>query len=171
MILIVFGLPGTGKTYFARRLAEEINASYFNTDQVRKELHLEGQYDQKSKTQVYDQIRNKLEEVSGNGKDVIVDGTFHLTAVRDAFIDQARKLDEPIAFVEMKASDKTIEKRMQSEREHSDADYKVYLQVKYDFEEMNEPHLVLVSEVQPIDEMIKNTKSYLDAKRTDSESH
>ncbi len=166
MILIVFGLPGTGKSYFSRKLAEEIGAEYLNTDQVRKELHLEGQYDQKSKTRVYDHIRNRLEEVTRGGKDVIVDGTFHRIPVRDAFIERAKKLDQPVAFIEMKASDQTVEKRMKSEREFSDADYKIYLQIKYDFEEMHEPHLTLVSEVQPIDEMLKTAKSYIDAKRT-----
>jgi len=35
MIIIVFGLPGSGKSYFASKLAERINARYINSDVIR----------------------------------------------------------------------------------------------------------------------------------------
>ncbi len=35
MIVLVYGLPGTGKSYFSRYLAKEIKASYYlNTDTI-----------------------------------------------------------------------------------------------------------------------------------------
>ena len=38
MIVIVFGLPGSGKSYFASHLASMINADYINSDKVRRTM-------------------------------------------------------------------------------------------------------------------------------------
>ena len=35
MKILVFGLPGAGKTTFAKRLIEGTNFAYFNADEVR----------------------------------------------------------------------------------------------------------------------------------------
>jgi predicted kinase len=35
MIVLVYGLPGTGKTFFARHFAKETGAVHLNTDLVR----------------------------------------------------------------------------------------------------------------------------------------
>jgi len=38
MVIIVFGLPGSGKTWFAKTLAARIKAVYISTDQLRNSL-------------------------------------------------------------------------------------------------------------------------------------
>ena len=42
MVVIVFGLPGSGKSYFASRLAGIISADYINSDRVRREIPIPG---------------------------------------------------------------------------------------------------------------------------------
>ena len=37
MILIIFGLPGTGKSYLSEQMAEKTEAVWLNTDKIRKE--------------------------------------------------------------------------------------------------------------------------------------
>ena len=39
MIIQVIGLPGAGKTTFAKELADRINAIHLNADEVRAELN------------------------------------------------------------------------------------------------------------------------------------
>ena len=38
MLLLVVGLPGTGKSYLAERIAGEIGADILRTDEIRKGL-------------------------------------------------------------------------------------------------------------------------------------
>jgi len=38
MIIVICGLPGTGKTTIAKKLAPIINAIVLSTDKIRKEL-------------------------------------------------------------------------------------------------------------------------------------
>jgi predicted kinase len=50
MTVIVFGLPGSGKSYFATRLAELLNASYISSDQLRMQLYAKRTYTEKGET-------------------------------------------------------------------------------------------------------------------------
>jgi predicted kinase len=53
MVIVVYGLPGTGKSWLSRRLAREFHAIHLNTDIVRDELGKKGDYSQASRYQVY----------------------------------------------------------------------------------------------------------------------
>ncbi|HQU60481.1 MAG TPA: AAA family ATPase, partial [Saprospiraceae bacterium] len=53
LLVVVLGLPGTGKTTFARMLAQRLGALHFNTDIIREELGLKGQYGEVAKQRVY----------------------------------------------------------------------------------------------------------------------
>lgn len=44
MIILVAGLPGPGKSYFAEKLAGILSAVYLNTDRIRLALHAAGKY-------------------------------------------------------------------------------------------------------------------------------
>lgn len=167
MIVIVFGLPGTGKSYFSKHLAQATGAVYLNTDIVRQELGLQGRYDEESKQRVYRELLQRMTDHISEKRDVIVDGTFHKRSAREPFIRRSDELQEDLFLIEMKAGDRTVKRRMQTEREYSEADYKVYLQIKYDFEPVDLPRLILYSDVQSLDEMIEKTKDYLYEQRTD----
>jgi predicted kinase len=49
MIVIVFGLPGSGKTHFASWFANLINAEYINSDRLRKQRTAPAKYPEKEK--------------------------------------------------------------------------------------------------------------------------
>lgn len=161
MIIMIFGLPGSGKSYFARHLQKEIDAIYFNTDIIRRELNLNGVYNEESKQKVYDKL---VEEVSGQldkGFDVIVDGTFHKQRRRESFRGIARKKSIEIYFIEIKASERTIRKRIEKKRKDSEADFEVYRNIKNEFDPFSESHLILRSDKESINDMIIKTKKYI----------
>jgi len=91
MLIMVVGLPGTGKSTFARELAQVINGNHFNTDMIRDSLNLRGSYDKESKQRVYDELLLRTEETLKSGGIAIVDGTFYLHSLRKTFIDLAEK--------------------------------------------------------------------------------
>jgi predicted kinase len=77
MIIVVFGLPGSGKSYFARHLQKKIDASFLNTDMIREELNIKGRYGEETKQRVYDEIKKRTTYHLEMGRNVLVDGTFH----------------------------------------------------------------------------------------------
>lgn len=167
MIVIVFGLPATGKSYFSRQLAGETGAAYLNTDIVRKELNLQGLYTAESKKRVYDRLMQQAGQKIREHQIVILDGTFQRKESRMRFREKALDWDQPVRFIEMKANDRTVMDRISGEREFSEADLKVYLQIKYSFEKMEESHLVLQSDALSLEEMIDKAKAYIYEKGTD----
>ena len=88
MVVFVFGLPGTGKSYFASRLAKMIDASYVNSDRVRKELFAQRAYSDHEKKVVYDTMLVKTKEAIAMGQNLVLDATFHKKETRDTFMKQ-----------------------------------------------------------------------------------
>ena len=75
-----------------------------------------------------------------------------------------------IFFIEVKAEETVIRKRLQEKRVDSEADFEVYKKVKKQWEPLNEDHLVLQSTDDNINEMLYKAADYLhlkDDKRTD----
>lgn len=161
MIIIVFGLPGTGKTYFSEYLANEIDAVHLNTDKVRHALNKQEQYDKKTKQLVYDRLKNEMVANIKKGFNVIVDGTFHKKAKRRQFIEKSLNLDQKLYFIQIKTTDAIAKKRLQKRRDFSEADFKVYQQIKYEFEPFNAAHLELWSDDGNIKNMIERAKVYI----------
>lgn len=141
MIVLVFGLPGTGKTYFSKHLAKEIEAKHLNTDMIREKLNKKGDYSERAKQQVYETLFQETLKTVNGGWSVIVDGTFHLAKRRRQLVKLANETNTKIFFIEMKASEKTIVGRLKQHRDFSEADLKVYRQIEQQFEPETENRL------------------------------
>jgi predicted kinase len=161
MIILVFGLPGTGKTYFAERLAKKIDAVHLNTDIVREKLHFKGHYDEKTKQQVYNELFKQAQMEFKKGADVIVDGTFHLSRRREQLENLMKEENMKIHYIEIKASEKTARKRLKKSRKHSEADFNVYEKIKNEFESLEKDCLELWSDREDIEEMINKAQKYI----------
>lgn len=72
-LLILYGFPGTGKTYFARQLSENIQAAHLQADRVRAELFEELRHD-KQENDIVNQLMDYMtEEFLTAGLSVIYD--------------------------------------------------------------------------------------------------
>lgn len=160
MIILVFGLPGSGKTYFSKHLAAEINAIHLNTDKIRHKYNKQGQYDEKSKQYVYDMLKQEMLKTLQQSSEVIVDGTFYKHSKRKQFIEKAREQQQIIKFIEIKANEQTIKQRMKNRKGLSEADYSVYQHIKNMFEPLDSPHLVLWSE-NNMTTLVEKAKEYI----------
>jgi len=158
MIIIVFGLPGTGKSYLAREFAGRTGAAWLNTDIVRKEMGKQGQYDSETNRRVYEELLKKTSEAARLKEDVLVDGTFRKNKYRLMFKKEAEKLGQKLLFVEMKAGDQTVKERMEKNRRYSEAGYGEYLMIRDKFENMNEKHPVIWSDRLGKEEVIDKLK-------------
>jgi len=164
MIVIVFGLPGSGKSYFASRLAGMINAEYINSDKVRKTMFETSSYSKKEKLAVYNEMISQIAETVRKRENVVLDATFYKNDVRKRFVNEVENNDG-IIFIEIWAEEHLIRERLKRPRKHSEADFKVYKKIKKQWEPLKQTHLILQSTDDNIRDMLEKTADYLHLKK------
>jgi len=160
MIVIVFGLPGSGKSYFASRLASVIGADYINSDRVRKEMLAKRTYSNQEKKKVYDKMLITMKEDREQKRNVVLDATFHKKETRELFMKEMAEKGG-IYFIEVTSTENVIKERLKNGRPDSEADFKVYQMISRESDPMTQPHLVLQSTNDNIDEMLQKACDYL----------
>jgi len=90
-LLMLYGFPGAGKTYFARQFSEKIQVAHLQADRIRAELFEEPRYD-KQETDVVMQLMNYMaSEFLNAGVSVIYDVNAMRAGQRRALRELARK--------------------------------------------------------------------------------
>ncbi|MDO6429497.1 AAA family ATPase [Flavitalea sp. BT771] len=160
MIIVVMGLPGSGKSYFASRLATLIGADYINSDRVRTGLFSGTTYSQREKLMVYEEMLTRAVRAAHEDKHVVLDATFYTNEIRTMFSTALQDLDE-LSFIEVVADEGLIRERLRTQREDSDANYAVYMEIKEEWDPFTGDHLVLRSTDDNIDNMLDEAVKYL----------
>jgi aminoglycoside phosphotransferase family enzyme/predicted kinase len=147
-LVLVGGLPGTGKSTLARGLAAQGNLSLIRSDVVRKDLaglseetpassrFGEGIYAPAWTARAYGECLHRADALLFEGKRVVVDATFAEEEKRRAFLDAAARLCVPAILFLCRAEPQTV--RLRLEHRHcdvSDADWSVYLEAAERWEE------------------------------------
>ena len=161
-LLIITGLPGTGKTTVARALAQRMQVKHFNTDMIRQEMELRGRYDQKTKEHVYSILLERTRKALRDGSSVVVDGTFYQAKLRAEFNHLAEAQGAMIHWIELWADPQLIRQRVSKKRAYSEADYEVYLKIKASYEPIQGPYLSLQSNNSNLVQVLDEIFSYLD---------
>lgn len=74
LLILLYGYPGSGKTYFARQLAENFAAAHVHSDRIRGELFETPRYDQEENMVVEQLMDYMTGEFLTSGLSVIYDG-------------------------------------------------------------------------------------------------
>lgn len=88
---MLYGFPGSGKTYFARQLAENLGAVHLQSDRVRFELFEEPRYDKQENEIVSHLMEYMSEEFLKAGLSVIYDGDATKAGLRREIREVARE--------------------------------------------------------------------------------
>jgi aminoglycoside phosphotransferase family enzyme/predicted kinase len=168
MIIVVFGLPGSGKSYLAQHLSRMLHAVYITSDAVRKELFMHPSYSEKEKKMVYDEMLKRIAE-SEFHKEVVVDATLSDIRIRQEFISKVKDI-APVYFIEVTADEVLIKQRLSNSRNNSDADFEVYEKTKSTWQPFAEPHLVLHSKNDNITEMLEAISDYIFSREMNREN-
>lgn len=135
MIIIIHGLPGSGKSYVAKILSDTLNGIYLSSDEIRKRLLNNLNYEVSERELIYRTMSLFIEKLSGNNP-VIVDGTFSKNIFRNHFTSLAEKMGDKIYFIRCVCSDSTSIERIANRKDTlSDATANVYYMIKKEWEE------------------------------------
>jgi predicted kinase len=148
-LLLVAGLPGTGKSRLAQGLADRAGFCLIRSDMVRKELaglSPEGQtplrlpeshYTPEWNERTYAECLRRAEQLLFEGKRVLVDATFREEQQRQTFLEVAVRWGVPACLLLCQAERETVRRRLQERQgDASDADWSVYLQVAESWEDI-----------------------------------
>jgi predicted kinase len=88
---MLYGFPGSGKTYFARQLSDHIQAAHLQADRIRSELFEQPRYDKQENDVVAQLMEYMAQEFLAAGVSVIYDTNAMRAAQRLALRDLARR--------------------------------------------------------------------------------
>jgi hypothetical protein len=145
-LILVCGLPGTGKTTVAEAIAAKTKAYVLSTDVIRKEIIDKPEYSEKEKELVYNLIFGMAQQMLGSSKSVLVDGTFYRKDLRDNVREIADAMKSEFIVVEVVCDESVIRKRLDRRCKTcctSDADFSVYQKLKKSFEPIKEKHFTI----------------------------
>lgn len=144
MLVVVCGLPGTGKSTVSRRVADRIDGRLVRTDVVRKELFPDPEYTSAESSAVYAEVLERARETLSEGGRVVLDGTFRRRELRERVAGVAVDCGRPYRFVRVECDEAVVRERIAvREDDESDADFEVYKLLKAEFEPLDGEHIVV----------------------------
>lgn len=162
-LVLVGGLPGTGKSFLAPHLARPLRARVLQSDVVRKELagidprtsaragFGEGLYTAEARARVYAALCEAAQGELAAGRSVLVDASFTRAEQRRPFAQLAQRLHVACLAVEVEAPLEVVRARL-AERsarggDASDADFGVHLRARETHEPPRPEEGLLVARV------------------------
>jgi predicted kinase len=146
VIIVMAGLPGTGKTSLAKALAERLGGVVVSKDEIRaaafgKLVDYSSEQDDFCMELVY-QIANYI-----HGVPVIIDGR---TFSKGKQIERMREVLGEVKVIECVAEDRVVKERLARDRDHvaKNRTYEMYLEVKRAKEELQIPRLTIDTEMK-----------------------
>ncbi|NPV14449.1 AAA family ATPase [candidate division WOR-3 bacterium] len=176
-LMVVFGLPGVGKSYLAKRFAMRRLAIHLLSDSIRKQLlgipidesrfegYGKGIYTADVSKRTYEELLKRAEIFLRGKQSVILDATFLSPETRNRCRELAQRLGVKVLFVWANCPEKTVERRLQrraKEGGFSDANLEVYQAMKARFQPPEDrADLITVDTRVPITKLFKKIERAL----------
>ena len=165
-LILIGGLPGTGKSTLARGLAENTDVEIIRSDVIRKELagvpvaqKAAGCYTAEWTERTYAECVRRARDAMLDGRRVVVDASFADEGRREQFLELAQRLGVPAGLFICRLDPDSARNRLQARQgDASDAGWEVYEEMAASWERMSESTERLATEIDTT-----NCKSALQA--------
>lgn len=148
-LVMVSGLPGTGKSYLCRRLLEQLDAVWVESDSLRKALFPHPTHTAEESALLFPLIHRLIDELLGKGIPVAYDATNLSEYHREYLYNIARRCGARLILVRVEAPAETVRQRLQRRAagaetgDASDADWQVYQLLKHSVQPMRRSHFAV----------------------------
>ena len=148
-LIVVSGLPGTGKSFFCRKLAERLSFPIIASDTSRKILFPSPQYKESENKRLFSACHVLIEELLRKGIPVIFDATNLLEHHREYLYRAAERAGAKLILVWVEAPTEVVRQRLLAREKaampqsDSEADWEVYNKMKPRSEKFSRNHLVV----------------------------
>jgi predicted kinase len=100
-LYITVGLPGSGKSTYAKNFIKDKDVEYLSSDELRAKFG-SGETDQTCTNQVFAHIKRTVDEFLKDGKNVLVDATSVNRKERSDYINTAKKYGAKVVAIVFK---------------------------------------------------------------------
>jgi predicted kinase len=146
-LVVVAGLPGTGKSQFGRELTLRTGAVILESDAIRRLLFERPSYSWWESRRVFAALHSAAERLLDAGISCIVDATNAAEAYRQPLYDIAERHGAKLIIVEVTAPAEVaiarLSERAAAPQKVSDADVTVYERMLRAWEEIRREHFVV----------------------------
>ena len=148
-LIVVSGLPGTGKSFFCRKLAEKLPFLILASDALRRVLFPSPQYDEQENKRLFSACHVLIEELLRKGVPVIFDATNLLEHHREYLYRDAERAGAKLMLVWVEAPPEVVRQRLLARERttvpqcDSEAGWEVYNRMKSRREKISRNHLVV----------------------------
>jgi predicted kinase len=161
LIILICGLPGTGKTYLSNKLAEYIDSTVLSTDKIRKELIQKPSYAPWERALIYDVLFLLTKYLHFSGINCILDGTFNMEKSRNEIKDLLNLKNHQFYIIECYCpEDLIITRLLLRKNDYSDATVSIYLKMKKIYEPIRHEH-ISINTSKPINKNIDKILQYI----------
>lgn len=147
--IVVSGLPGTGKSYFSRKLAERLPFLILESDALRKTLFPSPVYSSQESARLFEAIHHLIEGLLKRGIPLTLDATNLAERYREHLYKIADRLDIKLIMVRVEAPPDLVHERLKSrlkkenQGDNSDADWTIYQKMKESVQRIHRKHYVV----------------------------
>lgn len=145
VFIVLSGLPGTGKTYFAQKLVKKLPLAVLESDALRKVLFPQPSYTGRESARLFKACYYIIDKLLEAGISLILDATNLSERYRQKLYKIARRNKAKFILIQIEAPPEIVKKRLENRRrepfQHSDADWKVYNMMKSKVEEIRHEHI------------------------------
>lgn len=166
-LLIMVGLPGSGKSLVVEKMANLLPCVAISTDKVRLFMRRYPTYTAAEMMFVYEVCHRLIEQRLGRGQRVVFDGTNYLAARRQQLARLAQRRNAPVAVCLVQAAEEVVRQRLlhrmgddRRETDLSDAGWSVYQWMVQAQEPVTGPHLILDTTSIPPEELAVRLRDY-----------
>ncbi len=148
-LIVVSGLPGTGKSFFCRKLAERLSFLILTSDTLRKTLFPSPQYKESENKRLFSACHVLIEELLSKGMPVIFDATNLLEHHREYLYRAAERAGAKLILVWIEAPPEVVQQRLLARKKatipqyDTEAGWEVYNKMKPRREKISRNHLVV----------------------------